>query len=50
MLRGRAWASVWIRVRGPVTTMLQEHLADSFSYVSLEDPEAYLLAQSDSSL
>lgn len=32
------------------TTMLQEHLADSFSYVSLEDPEAYLLAQSDTSL
>lgn len=32
------------------TTMLQEHLAGPFSYVSLDDPEAYLLAQSDAVL
>lgn len=32
------------------TTMLQEHLSGAFSYVSLEDPEACLLAQSDSML
>ena len=32
------------------TTMLQEHLSGSFSYVSLENPEDYLLAQSDAML
>ena len=32
------------------TTMLKEHLGDSFSYVSMENPRDYLLAKQDAVL
>ena len=32
------------------TTVLREHLAESFSYASLEDPEAYRTADMDALL